>query len=368
MGGIFDFIGSIFAAPLGFIMQWCYQLVNGVLGLPVAYVFAIFLFTLVTKALLFPLSLKQQRSSAVMQAYQPLVNEINKKYADNPQKKQEEMAKLQKEYGYSPMAGCMPLLVQFPILFGLIEVVYNPLKYMLRIPAEIVEVFKSVAELQTGESLAQRTIETTIIEQIKSSSAQYLAADVSATGVSKEELAGFVSRIENLDMTIGSINLWDKPGLEWSWMLIIPVISIATIIISTLITQWATRGRVDKNKQTQTTNFMMIAFSTVMFGWMSFSLPAAFGLYWSISNVVIIGQSMILRKIVNADTIREEAAEKIAEKKRQQKEAKTVKVKDKTGKVEQKELAPDELARYRLQKAREQDEKRYAFFDEVDGR
>jgi len=360
--GIFNFIGRIFATPLGFIMQWCYLLVNDLLKLPVSYVFALFAFTLITKLLLFPLSLKQQRSSAAMQAYQPLINEVNQKYADNPKKRQEEMAKLQSEYGYNPMSGCLPMLIQFPIIFGLIEVVYKPLTYMLRIPGEVMTLFGETAKKiieQAGGSVNERYIETSIIELVKKSTAQFTSLAAPA-GVTEAELAGYVSKIDGLNLTIGHLNLWEIPKLEWSAMLIIPIFSIVTIVLSSFISQWAARGRAEKNNQMQITNISMVLLSTVMFGVMSFTLPAAFGLYWGFSNIVVIVQALILRKIVNADTIKKQSEEKIAEKRRQQKEVKTVKVKDKAGNLTKKEMSADEMARYRLQRARELDDEKYA--------
>ncbi|MCL1829845.1 MAG: YidC/Oxa1 family membrane protein insertase [Oscillospiraceae bacterium] len=361
MAGIFSYISSIFAYPLGYIMQWCYLLVNDVMKLPVAYVFALFLFTFVTKLLLFPLSLKQQRSSAVMQAYQPLMNEINQKYADNPKKRQEELTKMQQEYGYNPSAGCLPLLIQFPIIFGLVEVVYKPLTYMIRVPKEILELFSDKAReltLAAGGTVNERYIETTIIEKVKTVVQEFLSLG-SSSSYSSTEVAEQISKIEGLDLSIGSLNLWETPKLEWSLMLLIPVFSILSVIVSSLISQWAIRGQSDRNKGMQTTNIVMIAVSTVMFGTMSFSFPAAFGLYWGFSNIVTIIQSAILRKVVNADTIRKEAEDKIEEKKKAQKATKVVKVTDKAGQTQEKEMAADELARYRLQKAREMDDKRY---------
>lgn len=62
---------DIVAIPLGFIMRLCYQLTNEILHLPIAYVFALFLFTLIVRALMFPLSLKQTRSTAKMSAFKP---------------------------------------------------------------------------------------------------------------------------------------------------------------------------------------------------------------------------------------------------------------------------------------------------------
>lgn len=355
-----DSIWGIIATPLGFIMRWCYLFVNDVLHLPVAYVFALFLFTIVTKLLLFPLSLRQQRSSAVTQAYQPLINEINQKYANDPQKRQEEMNKFTQEYGYKPMAGCLPLLIQFPIIFGLVEVVYKPLTYMIRIPKDVLGLFTAKASEILGVATTDRNIETSVIELAKTNIGALTSVDPTAAGVTGAEITEYANSIANLDMTIGQINLWEKPALEWSWGLLIPIFSILTIILSSLVSQWAVRGKTqEQNRQAKMTTYTMLLFSTVMFGFMSFTLPAAFSLYWGFSNIVVMLQSLILKKIVNADTIRAEAEAKIEAKKQEKKAAKKVKVKTKSGKVEEKELAADELARYRLQRARELDDQRF---------
>ncbi len=82
-----------------------------------------------------PLQLNQQKSMARMSAFQPLVAEIQKKYRDKPEKQQEELMKLQ-EQGYKPTAGCMPMLVNFLVMFGVIEVVYRPLQRIFHIGAD----------------------------------------------------------------------------------------------------------------------------------------------------------------------------------------------------------------------------------------
>ena len=66
MSSFFSSIWGIIAIPLGFIMRYCYILFADVLKFPLAYVFALLLFTIITRAILFPLSLKQQRSTAIM--------------------------------------------------------------------------------------------------------------------------------------------------------------------------------------------------------------------------------------------------------------------------------------------------------------
>ena len=82
------------------------------------FVIAIAVFTLLIRLLTLPLNLRQQRSAMRMQEMQPEIQRIQKKYRDNPQKMQEEFQKL----GYNPaesLLGCLPLLIQFPILIGL---------------------------------------------------------------------------------------------------------------------------------------------------------------------------------------------------------------------------------------------------------
>lgn len=80
------------------------------------YVFAIILLTLIVKVVTTPLNVKQQKSMKSMQKINPMMQEINAKYADDPQKKQEAMSKLYKEANISPLSGCLPLLIQMPIL------------------------------------------------------------------------------------------------------------------------------------------------------------------------------------------------------------------------------------------------------------
>ncbi len=108
--------------PLGYIMWACYLLVNN-------FGWAIIIFTVLIKAAMFPLTLKQQKNMVKSQLFTPKVKEIQQKYRNNQEKLQEEMGKLQKE-GYNPMGGCGTMLVTFLILFGVIDVVYKPMTHM----------------------------------------------------------------------------------------------------------------------------------------------------------------------------------------------------------------------------------------------
>ena len=114
--------------PLGYVMEWIYKLIPN-------YGWDIILFTLLITLVKIPLQINQQKSMARMSAYQPLVADIQKKYRDKPDKQQEELMKLQ-EQGYKPTAGCMPMLVNFLVMFGVIEVVYRPLQRIFHIGAD----------------------------------------------------------------------------------------------------------------------------------------------------------------------------------------------------------------------------------------
>ncbi len=346
---IFNSIWGIIAIPLGYIMRYCYLLCDQVLHLPLTYVFALLLFTLVTKALLFPLSLKQQRSSAIMAVYNPMLQEISKKYEKDPERRAREIQKFQQEYGYSPTAGCLPLLIQFPVIFGLIEVIYRPLTYMLRIPSAVVSAFSSAV---TNMEAGNRLIETAVIEIAKTAPEKLTA--LSVEGFTSADIAGYVQRVADLNMSIGSINLWETPKFAFNLMLLIPLFSVVTMVISQIITL--------KTSGTTTPGNSMITMTltlSVMFAFFSFMYPAGFSLYWGFQNLVAIGQSFILRRIVNVDRIKAEKEAEIAEKRRAKKQKRTVKVKDESGQVVEKSLTPDELARLRLQKAREMVAARY---------
>jgi YidC/Oxa1 family membrane protein insertase len=91
----------------------------------VSYGIAIILFTAIVRLILLPLNIRQTRSQFKMQEVQPEVKKLQEKYKNDPQKSQQEMMKLYKEKGVNPMGGCLPLIVQLPILWGLFYVFRN---------------------------------------------------------------------------------------------------------------------------------------------------------------------------------------------------------------------------------------------------
>jgi len=113
---------SIISNLLGNVLKIIVELVQN-------YGLAIILFTVFVKVLLLPLTIKQTKSTKAMQDIQPKLQEIQEKYKNKPEKQQQEIMNLYKEAKVNPVAGCLPLLIQMPILFGLYNVLRNPVDW-----------------------------------------------------------------------------------------------------------------------------------------------------------------------------------------------------------------------------------------------
>lgn len=114
---------GIVAKPLGALLTWIYNLTGN-------YGISLIILTVIVRCVLYPLYVKQVKSTAGMQKLQPRMQEIQRKYANDKQKQNEEMSKLYQEGGFNPMGGCLPMLVQFPVIMGLFSLLRNPMRYM----------------------------------------------------------------------------------------------------------------------------------------------------------------------------------------------------------------------------------------------
>lgn len=97
-----------------------------ILGFVGSYGIAIIVFTIIIKTILLPLTIKQTKSTFAMSEIQPKIKEIQAKYKNKPEKQSQEISKIYKEAKVNPLAGCLPLLVQMPILMGLYWALRDP--------------------------------------------------------------------------------------------------------------------------------------------------------------------------------------------------------------------------------------------------
>lgn len=119
-----QFLYSLIGTPLGYLLYFIYNFICENVGI------CIILFTFIIKGAMIPIYIKQQKTSAVSAAFTPKIKEIQTKYANNKERQQQELMKLQQQ-GYKPTAGCLPMLLSFLILFGVIDVVYKPLTHII---------------------------------------------------------------------------------------------------------------------------------------------------------------------------------------------------------------------------------------------
>ena len=114
---------GIIAKPIGYLLALIYKLVGN-------YGISLIILTVIVKLVLYPLYAKQIKSTANMSDMSEKAKEIQNRYANDREKMNEEMQKLYAETGFNPMSGCLPMLIQFPIIMGLFALLRNPMKYM----------------------------------------------------------------------------------------------------------------------------------------------------------------------------------------------------------------------------------------------
>ena len=331
----------ILSAPLGYVMEWIYNLLPN-------YGWDIILFTLLINIIKIPLQMSQQKSTAKMSAFQPMLMEIQTKYKDKPEKQQEEMLKLQQEYGYSPTAGCIPMLLNFLVMFGVIGVVYNPLQRIFHISAAALTA-AGEAMTAAGVSFTAITRDTNIIAQVVAGNSGVLSC------FSAEQIATITEFSQHMNFL--GIDLTRIPVLGLSMDLVLPLLSVITMFLSTHISMKASGQQMQGSMKV--TMYMM----PLLYLFFCFTYPLAFSLYYVISNIVMTAQTQIMRKFYDPEKMRKEVEEEIAAKRKQEKRGvknTTVKVTDpKTGKVTEKNLSASEMNKRRLEYARQLDAERY---------
>lgn len=331
--------------PLGYVMEWIYKLIPN-------YGWDIIIFTVLIALLRIPLTIKQQKNTVRMSAFQPMIAEIQKKYKDKPDKQQEELTRLQQDFGYNPTSGCLPMLLNFFVMFGVIEVVYRPLQRIFHISAEVLTA--------AGEALTALGIEFTTVTRDTNIIAQVVAGESSVTSAFTAEQIATITEFSH-HMDFFGIDLTRVPQYSLAAdnlpLLIFPVLAIVTMFISTWFSMRSSGQELQGSMKV--TMYMM----PLMYVFFCFTVPTAFSLYYVVSNVLMTVQSALMRKLYDPEKVKAEVEAEIAAKRKEQKrgvKSTTIKVVDeKTGKTVEKNLSASEMNKRRLEYARKLDEERY---------
>ena len=316
----------ILSGPLGYVMEWIYKLLPN-------YGWDIILFTLLINIVKIPLQTSQQKSMAKMSAFQPMIAEIQTKYKNKPEKQQAELMKLQQDFGYKPTAGCMPMLVNFLVMFGVIEVVYRPLQRIFHIGADAITAAGD-AMTALGISFTQVTRDTNIIAQV-------LAGESTVTSVFTADQLNTITEFGQ-HMDFFGIDLTRVPQYSLAAdnlpLLIFPILAVVTMFISTHLSMKASGQEMQGSMKL--TMYMM----PLMYVFFCFTVPSAFSLYYVVSNILMTVQSLLMKKIYDPEKMKAEVAAEMATRKKEQKrgvKSTTIKITDeKTGEVVEKISPP----------------------------
>jgi len=304
MNSIFDIIN----VPLGMLMKFLY----GVFG---NYAIAIFFFALVVKIVLLPLGIQQQNSQIKMAKIKPKEQAIRSKYAgrtDNAtqQKMQNEVMDMYKVENYSPMGGCLPMLVQLPIIFALYNIVRNPLTYISGFSGELMSSIKEVVfNLKDIFSVEVASLaNVTKFENIQQIDIIKVFSNPDWFSQIKSLVEGFPADFQHLDFSFLGQQLTRTPmEMGLSILLLIPVLNFAASFLQTRLSRKMNPAAAEtaNNKGMKIMEYTM----PLMIVYMSYTWYSALGLYWIFQSILGIGQMFVLAKIKPIPKITEEEYE-----------------------------------------------------------
>lgn len=342
---------------LGWVLKLMYILVNN-------YGVAILLFTIVVKAILLPLTVKQQKSMLKTQKLQPLLMDLQKKYENDKEKLNQETMKLYQKYQVNPMSGCLPMLIQFPIIIALYWVVKQPIIYIMGVASS--DIWRIVWAMNDWGQASQANLDALnhLLETMKIDTSNFVGyfTDANFKNFGQYEIpiarflhanpeimnsswiveTGKVYRL--IDFNFCGIDLSQTPslgsllglimgsvpegGITWNliglWL--IPILAGGSSYLTSKISQamqppqpvQKDENGVEKPNTMKTMMVIMPLFSA----WIAFSLPAAIGFYWILSSVIQILQQMVVNKVADPGVTDDDIKEEIENAKKNRKKRK----------------------------------------------
>ncbi len=303
---MFEFIDIAF----GWLMRQCNALVDK-LGFG-GYALALLIFALICQIVLFPFGIKQQKNSQKQARLRPKENVIRKKYNGrtdraSQMKMNEEIQLLYQEEHFSPFAGCLPLLIQLPIIFSLFNVIRRPLTYIVDMKDSLI--------LKLNNFLAEAQVSGfKVIEEVKNIKNIDELKILNNIGANTEGIAThFAEELEGLQLpnfTLGPLDLTLVPsqvfGTTQGWLLfIIPVATFLSAYFGQKITRkfsYQPATSAESASSMKLMNIMMPLFS----GYIAFTWSASLGLYWTYRSILSVVQQILLSKMFPIPTFTDE--------------------------------------------------------------
>lgn len=278
---VFNFIGSIFGYILWAVF-WVFQ----------NFGIAIIVFTLIFRIILFPSSIKQQKSMAANASLQAKQKEIREKYANNKQKQNEEIQKLYDKEGVSPMSGCATSLFPMIIMLGIYYAVVRPLSNVLHLSAEAINQINMIP----GVYMTQNNI--------------YSEMNVLKLFTNPDSINTLIqhglpqTEIQNIHNLAGGFNFLGLDLLSipqtkgfGSLIIIIPILCLVTSLGSQILTMRMQGSPMQGQQGCMRYMFLLLPLITV---YISYIVPGAVGFYWVWSTIFGFVQTLLINKFYSA--------------------------------------------------------------------
>ncbi len=279
-----EWLTNLIATPLGVLMRFCDSIVGN-------YGLTIVLFTLLTKIILFPVQLLVQKNSIKMVKMEPKLHALKLKYVDDKDAYLDAQIALYKQEKYRPMAGTIPLLIQIPIIFGLIDVIYQPLTHILHLAQPLIDAFCAQAEALVGAPLSSSP-QLKVVELITTGG---MAGEFRSLG--GVEVAAAVDAVHAMDLRFLGIDLARVPSIaQVSPLWAVPALAGLSAWAMCFLQNRVNVLQIEQNRMNQIgMTVFMVAFSAFF----AFIVPAGVGLYWIAGNVLAIPSMYVLNLIMN---------------------------------------------------------------------
>lgn len=333
--GLFDSIQR----GIGYFLNW----LTTYLGFG-SYIVGICIFAILVEALMTPFAIKQQKNSIKQAKLRPKEMAIRKKYAGRNdqvtmQKVQKEIQEMYAKENFSPYSGCLPLLVQFPIIIILYNIIINPLVYVLGQSAGVssaMSLFYSAPRAAGGLGHAAVSAKSTI-ELLSGGIGQYEGIANFGLFSNGDKVWDSIQSIKAMpNFNIGPFDFGLAPSFQrFDILLLVPVLTFVVYFFSMKLTrkfsgQAPAAGATDR--QTACSNTMMDIMMPAMSAIFTFMVPGIIGVYWMFRSVIGILKSFIMSKVMPLPTFTE-ADYKAAEKEMAGKTPKKVQKSERAGMV-----------------------------------
>lgn len=274
---------GILGGILGVVMRLCYQLVQN-------YGVAIILFTLFTKVVLLPLNIWLHKNGIKIVKMQASLNNIKADYYGDPNMIADKQAALYKQEKYNPLVNLIPLAIQIILLMGLVEVIYHPLTYILRLPQDVIDtlVGSTVSLLDLKE--VPGSVQLTVVDSIMSGSLQPALANLAY------DLSAAVGQIADMKMSFLGVNICWIPNDIGGWFILVP---LAAAFSSWLLCVFQNSQNVLQSEQGLWNKYGTMLLSVGLSLYLGWFVPCGVALYWVVSNVYAILQTIVLNRMIS---------------------------------------------------------------------